>query len=144
MDELSQAFGTALSLIVGLDAQLLEIVGLSLRVSLTALLLASAVGLPLGGALAVFRFRGRGVVIIGLNAMMGLPPVVVGLLVYLVLSRSGPLGALGLLFTPSAMVIAQFALITPIVAALTRQVVSDLWSDGKKTSTRFATLHREK
>ena len=129
MNELSQAFGTALSLLVGLDAQLLEIIGLSLRVSLTALLLASLVGLPLGGALAVFRFRGRGAAIVGLNAMMGLPPVVGGLLVYLVLSRSGPLGALGLLFTPSAMVIAQFVLITPIVAALTRQVVSDLWSE---------------
>lgn len=129
MNELLQAFGTALSLLVGLDAQLLEIIGLSLRVSLTALLLASLVGLPLGGALAVFRFRGRSVAIIGLNAMMGLPPVVVGLLVYLVLSRSGPLGALGLLFTPGAMVVAQFVLITPIVAALARQVVSDLWSE---------------
>ena len=90
MNDLSQAFGTALSLLVGLDAQLLEIIGLSLRVSLTALLLASLVGLPLGGALAVFRFRGRAAAIVGLNAMMGLPPVVVGLLVYLVLSRSGP------------------------------------------------------
>jgi tungstate transport system permease protein len=127
--ELSQAFSTAFGLIVGLDADLLEIVGLSLRVSLTALLLASVVALPVGAALAVYRFRGRGVAIVGLNALMGLPPVVVGLLVYLVLSRSGPLGDLGLLFTPTAMVIAQVVLIAPIVAALTRQSVQDLWAE---------------
>jgi tungstate transport system permease protein len=129
VNELTQAFATALSLLVGLDPDLLEIVGLSLRVSVTALVLAAIIGLPLGGALAVFRFRGRGVAVVALNALMGLPPVVVGLLVYLVLSRSGPLGSLGLLFTPTAMVIAQFVLITPIVAALGRQVVADLWNE---------------
>jgi tungstate transport system permease protein len=129
VNELTQAFATALSLLVGLDPDLLEIVGLSLRVSVTALVLAAIIGLPLGGALAVFRFRGRGVAVVALNALMGLPPVAVGLLVYLVLSRSGPLGSLGLLFTPTAMVIAQFVLITPIVAALGRQVVADLWNE---------------
>ena len=129
MNELSQAFVTAFSLLVSFDAQLFEIVSLSLRVSLTALLFATAVALPLGGGLAVSRFPGRGAAIVGLNTMMGLPPVVVGLLVYLALSRSGPLGALGLLFTPTAMVIAQFFLITPIVASLVRQVVADLWTD---------------
>ena len=129
MSELSQAFSTALTLLVGLDAGLFEIIGLSLRVSGTALLLAAVVGLPVGAALAVYRFRGRGVAVVALNALMGLPPVVVGLLVYLVLSREGPLASLGLLFTPSAMVIAQFVLITPIVAALSRQVVVDLWQE---------------
>lgn len=129
MNELSQAFSTALTLLVGLDSGLLEIVGLSLRVSGTALLLAAVVGLPVGAALAVYRFRGRGAAVVALNALMGLPPVVVGLLVYLVLSREGPLASLALLFTPSAMVIAQFVLITPIVAALSRQVVADLWSE---------------
>jgi tungstate transport system permease protein len=127
--ELSQAFATALSLLAGLDPDLLEIVALSLRVSGLALLLAVALGLPLGAALAVLRFPGRGVAVVAVNALMGLPPVVVGLLVYLVLSRSGPLGALGLLFTPTAMVIAQVVLITPIVAALSRQVLADLWSE---------------
>lgn len=129
MSDLSQAFVTAFSLLVSLDSQLLEIVALSFRVSLMALALATAVALPIGGGLAVFRFRGRGVAVVALNTMMGLPPVVVGLLVYLVLSRSGPLGGLGLLFTPTAMVIAQFVLITPIVASLVRQVVSDLWAE---------------
>jgi tungstate transport system permease protein len=125
--DLLEAFETAFRLLLSFDAGLLEIVGLSLRVSLTALGLATVVGLPLGGALAVFRFRGRGVAVVALNTMMGLPPVVVGLLVYLALSRSGPLGGWGLLFTPSAMVIAQFLLITPIVASLARQVIADLW-----------------
>jgi len=129
VSELSQAFSTAFSLILGLDAQLLEIVGLSVRVSLTALVIASILALPLGAALAVYRFRGRGLSIVVLNALMGLPPVVVGLLVYLLLSRSGPLGDLGLLFTPSAMVIAQVVLIAPIVAALARQSVEDLWAE---------------
>jgi tungstate transport system permease protein len=127
--ELSQAFATASSLIAGLDPDLLEIVGLSMRVSGLALLIASALGLPLGAVLAVLRFPGRGVAVVAVNALMGLPPVVVGLLVYLVLSRSGPLGALGLLFTPTAMVIAQVVLITPIVAALCRQVLADLWAE---------------
>jgi len=91
--------------------------------------LATLVALPLGGALALYRFPGRKALVVLLNALMGLPPVVVGLVVYLLLSRSGPLGGLGLLFTPSAMIIAQFVLVTPIVAALTRQVIEDLWTE---------------
>jgi tungstate transport system permease protein len=111
------------------DARLWQIVALSLEVSLTAVLLATAVGLPLGAAVAVGRFPGRQGAIVLLNALMGLPPVVVGLLVYLLLSRAGPLGDLGLLFTPAAMVIAQTLLITPIIAALSRQAVEDAWRE---------------
>ena len=127
MSDLGQAFSQAFHMIGSLDPVLLEIVGLSLKVSLAALALAALVGLPLGGFVALVRFPGRRVVVVSLNALMGLPPVVVGLLVYLMLSRSGPLGGLGWLFTPTAMVLAQFVLITPIVAALTRQVMEDLW-----------------
>ncbi|MFP6578317.1 MAG: ABC transporter permease [Myxococcota bacterium] len=127
MSDLGQAFSQAFHMIGSLDPVLLEIVGLSLEVSLAALALAALVGLPLGGFVALVRFPGRRVVVVSLNALMGLPPVVVGLLVYLMLSRSGPLGGLGWLFTPKAMVLAQFVLITPIVAALTRQVMEDLW-----------------
>jgi tungstate transport system permease protein len=127
MSDFGNAFSAAFSLVVGLDPDLMEIVLLSLRVSLSAVLLATALALPLGAVLALFRFPGRGAMIIVLKALMGLPPVVVGLIVYLVLSRSGPLGVLGLLFTPTAMIIAQVLLVTPIVAALTRQVVEDLW-----------------
>jgi tungstate transport system permease protein len=109
--------------------ELWQIVALSLMVSLSAVALASALGLPLGAAIAVGRFPGRHTVIVLLNALMGLPPVVVGLLVYLLLSRAGPLGELGLLFTPGAMVIAQTILILPIVAALCRQAVEDAWRE---------------
>jgi tungstate transport system permease protein len=126
MNDFSAAFGTALRLIISLDADLVAIVLLSLQVSLTAVLLAACIGLPVGAAVAVFRFPGRGLVTVLLNALMGLPPVVVGLMVYLLLSRAGPLGELGLLFTPTAMVIAQCVLVTPIIAALTRQTVADL------------------
>ena len=129
MSEFSGAIATALSLIVGFDAALVEIVGLSLRVSFSAVTAAAVIGLPLGAAVALFRFPGRGVVSAGLNALMGLPPVVVGLVVYLMLSRIGPFGVLGLLFTPTAMIIAQCVLITPILAALTRQVIEDLWEE---------------
>ena len=127
MTDISDAFATALHLLVTLDHSLIEIVGLSLRVSLTAVALAVVVGLPVGAALALFKFPGRNALVVFLNALMGLPPVVVGLVVYLMLSRAGPLGVLGLLFTPTAMIIAQAILVTPIVAALTRQVVADLW-----------------
>src|SRR5262245_31908292 len=127
MNEIFSALGEAGRLIAGLDSKLAEIVLLSLRVSLTAVILASLIGLPLGAAIAVGRFRGRQALIVVLNALMGLPPVVVGLLVYLMLSRAGPLGQLGILFTPSAMVIAQTILIAPIVAALSRQVIEDAW-----------------
>jgi tungstate transport system permease protein len=118
--------------VASLDPRLGDIVALSLRVSLTAVVIASAVGLPLGALIAVSRFPARRTTIVLLNALMGLPPVVVGLLVYLLLSRAGPLGALGLLFTPSAMVIAQAILITPIIAALTRQVVEDAWLEYRE------------
>ena len=129
MDELAGAFATALALIVALDGDLVEIVGLSLRVSLSAVVLAAVVGLPLGALVALLRFPGRGAAAALLDALMGLPPVVIGLLVYLMLSRAGPLGVFGLLFTPTAMIIAQWLLITPIIAALTRQVIEDLWAE---------------
>lgn len=129
MDEIASAMGQAVSMIVDLDADLVEIVGLSLRVSLTAVAIAAIIGLPLGAVVALYRFPGRKSAIVLLNALMGLPPVVVGLIVYLMLSRSGPLGVLDLLFTPGAMIIAQTVLIAPIIAALTRQVVEDLWAE---------------
>ena len=120
---------SALQLIISGDAGLFAIVKLSLAVSLSAVLLAALIGMPLGAALALTRFPGREGVIVLLNALMGLPPVVVGLAVFLLLSRSGPLGSWGLLFTPQAMVIAQTVLVAPVVAALTRQTVEDLWVD---------------
>jgi len=129
MNDLTHAFREAFGLIGGFDAKLLEIVSLSLQVSLTAVAVASLIGLPLGAALAVERFRGRQMIIVLLNALMGLPPVVVGLVVYLLLSRAGPLGELGILFTPAAMVVAQTILILPIVAALSRQVIEDAWQE---------------
>ncbi len=119
----------AFGLIFSGDETLGEIVRLSLEVSLSAVLIACGLGLPLGAGLAVLRFRGRGGVIVLLNALMGLPPVVVGLFIYLLLSNAGPLGVLGLLYTPTAMIIAQTVLVTPIVAALTRQVVEDLHAE---------------
>ena len=129
VNDLGQAFAQAFDLVARLDPQLIDIVALSLKVSLTAVVLAALVGLPLGAVLAVERFRGRQALIVLLNALMGLPPVVVGLLVYLLLSRAGPLGALGILFTPAAMVVAQAILITPIIAALARQVLEDAWRE---------------
>ena len=129
MTEIFSAFAEAFELLFSGNAELLEIVALTLRVSLSAVALSALVGLPLGGALALFRFPGQRVLVVLVNALMGLPPVVAGLVVYLLLSRAGPLGGLGMLFTPGAMVAAQFVLITPIVAALTRQVLEDLWSE---------------
>ncbi|HXH13105.1 MAG TPA: ABC transporter permease [Alphaproteobacteria bacterium] len=126
MDEFTAAPRLAIALILSLDRDLLEIVGLSLAVSLSAVALAATIGLPIGAAVAVCRFPGRGAIIATLNALMGLPPVVVGLVLYLLLSRAGPLGELGLLFTPAAMVIAQCVLVTPIIAALTQQTMADL------------------
>jgi len=126
MDDFGHAFALAFEMIARLDADLLEIVGLSLQVSLSAVGLAALIGLPLGAAVALFRFPGRVAVAALLNAFMGLPPVVVGLIVYLALSRAGPLGVLGLLFTPAAMIVAQCLLVIPIVAALTAQTVADL------------------
>jgi tungstate transport system permease protein len=132
VNEILSALSEAGRLIGGLDAKLAEIVLLSLRVSLTAVILASVIGLPAGAAIAVGRFPGRRALIVGLNAMMGLPPVVVGLVVYLMLSRAGPLGQFGILFTPAAMVVAQTILIVPIVAALSRQVIEDAWQEYRE------------
>ena len=132
MTDLWDALSAALALVVGLDSDLIEIVGLSLRVSLVAVAVAACIGLPLGAALAVARFPGRGVCVVALNAMMGLPPVVVGLVVYLMLSRSGPFGVFGLLFTPTAMIIAQTLLVTPIIASLARQASDDLWAEYRE------------
>ncbi|MDP2356904.1 MAG: ABC transporter permease, partial [Beijerinckiaceae bacterium] len=115
-----------MGLIFGLDPQFLQIVALSLRVTLTAMVFAALIGLPLGALLGLASFPGRSLFIVMVNALMGLPPVVAGLLVFLVLSRSGPLGSLGWLFTPKAMIVAQTVLVLPIVIALTRQIVEDL------------------
>jgi len=120
---------SALTLILSGDPGLYEIIGLSLVVSLSAVACAAAIGIPFGALTALTRFRGRDGVIVVLNALMGLPPVVVGLAVYLALSRSGPLGSFGILFTPQAMVIAQTILVTPIIAALSRQTIEDLWAE---------------
>jgi tungstate transport system permease protein len=121
--------GSALQLVLSGDPGLFAIVRLSLLVSLSAVLLAALIGVPVGALLALTRFRGREAVVVILNALMGLPPVVVGLAVFLLLSRSGPLGEWGLLFTPQAMVIAQTVLVAPIIAALTRQTIEDLWME---------------
>ncbi|HEX7237975.1 MAG TPA: ABC transporter permease [Gammaproteobacteria bacterium] len=129
MNDIGSAFAEAARMIVAADGTLYRIVLLSLRVSLSAVTIATVIGLPLGAALAIRRFAGRQVLLVSLNALMGLPPVVVGLVVYLLLSRAGPLGALGLLFTPTAMVIAQAILVTPIIAGLSRQVLEDAWHE---------------
>jgi tungstate transport system permease protein len=126
MDEFTLALKTAFELVLGLDRDLIEIVLLSLRISLSAVLLATLFALPFGAAVALIRFPGRRLVVIGLNAAMGLPPVIVGLVVYLLLSRAGPLGEAGLLFTPTAMIVAQTLLVFPIIAALARQTIADL------------------
>jgi len=123
------AIAEGLRRVLELDRELWRIVALSLEVSLSAVAIATALGLPLGAFIAVKRFAGRRAVIVVLNALMGLPPVVVGLLIYLLLSRAGPLGELGLLFTPGAMVIAQSVLILPIIAALARQALEDAWRE---------------
>ena len=120
-------FFDAISLLISTDNDLLTIVRLSLWVSLVAVFVATLIGMPLGAATALYKFPGRKTLVVILNALMGLPPVVVGLIVYLLLSRSGPFGVLGLLFSPTAMIIAQTILIIPIIAALSRQIVNDLW-----------------
>ena len=145
MNDFAIAFSTAFDLIGRLDPQLRGIVSLSMAVSLTASLLAFAIGAPLGSALSVYRFPGRSALIVVANALLGLPPVVVGLVVYLLLSRSGPLGSFGILFTPTAMVIAQSLLALPIVVALVHRTTAGLWAtygdlllnDG---ATRFRSL----
>lgn len=129
MTGFGEAFAAAWALVVGFEPGLVQIVVLSLQVSLGAALIATLIGLPLGAVIAVERFPGRQALIVLLNALMGLPPVVVGLLIYLLLSRAGPLGSLGILFTPQAMVIAQTVLIVPIIAALSRQSIEDAWRE---------------
>jgi len=129
VNTLSLSAAEAVRLIWSADPNLFEIVVLSLQVSLSAVALATLLGLPIGAAVGVGRFAGRRPVIVVLNALMGLPPVVVGLVVYLLLSRAGPLGEFGMLFTPAAMVAAQTVLITPIIAALSRQAVEDAWRE---------------
>ena len=129
MNDFSNAIAVAWELVIGLDADLVEIVVLSLEISLSAVLIATLVALPLGAAVAVFRFPGRGACIVLLNALMGLPPVAVGLFIYLLLSRAGPLGEHGLLYTPAAMVIAQTVLVVPIIAALAQQILSELYGE---------------
>jgi tungstate transport system permease protein len=135
MDVISEAFSQAVRLIGTLDDKLIEIVALSLRVSLSAVAIATVLGLPVGASLAVGKFPGRQALVVMLNALMGLPPVVVGLLVYLLLSRAGPLGSFGILFTPEAMIMAQTVLIFPIIAALTRQAVEDAWNEYREQLT---------
>lgn len=134
MDALG-AMQAAIRLMVTFDPQFLQIVGLSLRVTLTAVLVAAIVGLPLGAWLALARFPGRTALIVVINGLMGLPPVVAGLVVFLFLSRSGPLGPLGLLFTPTAMIIAQTILVLPIVIALTRGTLEELWQEYREHLT---------
>lgn len=129
MDDLGRAFALALALVGSLDRELWGIVALSLRVSLTATLIAFCIGAPLGAALAVYRVPGRQAWLVAANALLGLPPVVVGLLVYILLSRAGPLGSLGLLFTPGAMIAAQAVLATPIVVALVHRLCEPLWAE---------------
>jgi len=133
MQDFTESFRLAGELIVQTDAALVDIVLLSLRVSATALFVSALIGLPLGAILAIARFPGRNILIVLSNALMGLPPVVVGLTVYMLLSNAGPFGVLQLLYTPAAMIIAQTVLITPIIVALTRQVIEDLNRDYSET-----------
>src|SRR5690625_4741677 len=129
MQNISAAFSEALAMILSADPEFLGIVFLSLRMTFTAVIIACLIGMPIGATLAVFRFPGRGLLTILMNAMMGMPPVVLGLLVYLMRSRTGPLGGLGLLYTLTAMIIAQTLLVIPIVASIARQVIEDLHSE---------------
>lgn len=129
MQENANVIAAAFKLVLNWDPALAEIVGLSLRVTLSAVALSCLLGFPLGAAVGALRFPGRGVLAVAMNALMGLPPVVVGLAVYVALSASGPFGPLRLLYTPTAMIIAQTILVTPIVAALTRQAVEDLYAE---------------
>ncbi|MGL4637490.1 MAG: ABC transporter permease [Beijerinckiaceae bacterium] len=133
--DVSSAFVAAFKLIFSLDPQFLQVVGLSLRVTLTAVLIAAVIGLPLGAWLALAKFPGRSGVIVLINTMMGLPPVVAGLCVFLLLSRTGPLGGLGWLFSPTAMIVAQTLLVLPIIIALTRATVEELWGEYREHLT---------
>ncbi len=132
MQDFGQAFALAFQLIVSADPTLSEIILLSLRVSLSAVIIASVIGLSIGATVGIVRFPGRGAIIVSLNALMGLPPVVVGLLVYMALSHAGPFGWLHLLYTPTAMIVAQTILVTPIIASLSRQVIEDLYIEYRE------------
>ena len=129
MTSFAEGLSHAIELIISFDNDLIGIIAMSLKVSISAVLISCIIGFPIGASLALCKFRGRNLVLVILNSFMGLPPVVVGLIVFLLLSRSGPFGVLGLLFTPTAMIIAQTILITPIIAALTRQTIEDLWNE---------------
>jgi len=129
MGTIGLALTQAVDLIIGFDPQLVQIVWLSFQVSFSAVVIATVIGLPLGATIAVARFPGRQSVIVLLNALLGLPAVVVGLIVYLLLSRAGPLGSMGILFTPAAMIVAQAILVTPIIAAFSRQAIEDAWRE---------------
>jgi len=144
MNDIAHGTIDAFRLIFTLDPDLLEIVGLSLRVTVTAVLIASLIGLPLGAWLVINRFRFRRQTIAVLNALMGLPPVVVGLFVYMMLSRSGPFGVFGLLFTPTAMIIAQVIIITPLIASISHQTIRDLWADYHDLLISLNTTRRQR
>ena len=132
MQDFGHAFSLALQLIVSADSTLGEIIALSLQVSLSAVLIASIIGLSIGATVGVLRFPGRSAIVVFINALMGLPPVVIGLLVYMMLSHAGPLGWLHLLYSPTAMIIAQVILVTPIIAGLSRQVIEDLYTEYRE------------
>lgn len=142
VSDISAAFAAAFQLLLAADPAVLQILARSLQVSVSAVLLAACIGLPLGALLAVARFPGRHAVVVALNALMGLPPVLAGLLIYLLLSRAGPLGGFGLLFSPTAMVIAQTVLITPILVALSRQVLEALWDEYAEQLRSFGVTPR--
>jgi len=144
MNEILQGLAAGARLVLSLDGDLFEIVGRSLEVTLTAVAIASLIGLPIGAWLAVNRFRWRRHVIAVLNALMGLPPVVVGLIVYLMLSRAGPFGVLDLLFTPAAMIIAQVIIITPLIASIAHQTLRDLWSEYHDLLISLNTTRRQR
>lgn len=118
--------------ISGVENELLNIIYLTLRVSISSVIIASLIALPIGSLIAISNFRNKKIIIVGLNALMGLPPVVVGLLIYLLFSRAGPLGELGILFTPEIMILAQTILVLPIICALTRQIIEDMWQEYKE------------
>jgi tungstate transport system permease protein len=144
MNDIWAGIMQAIQLIIALDADLVEITLRSLQVSLSALVIASTIALPLGTWLAIRRFRFRRATIATLNALMGLPPVVVGLIVYLLLSRSGPFGVLGLLFTPTAMIIAQVIIITPLIASITHQAMRELWAEYHDLLISLNTTNRQR
>ncbi len=144
MNDIWQGIGEAFRLIVSLDSDLFKIVLRSLHVTISAVVIASIIGLPLGAWLAVNRFRYRRATIALLNALMGLPPVVVGLIVYILLSRSGPFGVMGLLFTPTAMIIAQVIIVTPLIASISHQAIRDLWSEYHDLLISLNTTKRQR